>query len=141
MSYCTLSELQRYLPRYTIDSTTSPSNTDCQEFIDQVSARIDGALVAEGYSTPIVGAQSLLILKSIALAGSGWYTARIMFPQSSTGLVAELSAEYQSLMAQLISGVLTLPDAAKEITNQVQSGTLILSDTTMNPFVTRGQQF
>jgi hypothetical protein len=141
MSYCTLSELQRYLPRYPIDADTSPSLTDSQEFIDAVSARIDGVLVAEGYITPVTGASSLLILRSICLAGSGWYVTRVMFPQTQGGIVGELRSEYETMLSQLMTGVLTLPDSPKQATNEALSSAVLDASGAMEPFVTRGMQF
>jgi hypothetical protein len=141
MAYCTLAELQRFIPRYPIDADTSPSLTDSQEFIDTVSARIDGVLVAEGYITPITGAKSLLILRSICLAGTGWYVTRVMFPQTQTGIVGELRSEYEMMLSQLMSGVLTLPDAPKDAANEALSSAVLDATGDIEPFVTRGMQF
>jgi hypothetical protein len=142
-TYASLTELKRFLTRYPIDSTTEPSDTDCQLYLDQIEARINGFMVGAGYTIPITGVQSLLMLKDWTLVGAAWYTTRIMFPGAGQGVVTSYRDEFNAMIQQFVSGMLVLPDAGKDATNKVMDGSnsTAIFYASSAPFVSRSQQF
>ena len=142
-SYASLTELKRFLPRYPIDATTEPSDTDCQLYLDQIEARVNGFLVGQGYTIPTTGPQSLLMLKDLTLVGAAWYTTRVMFPGANQGVVTSYRDEFNIIMTQLKTGDLVLPDAGKDSTNKVMDGqnTTAIAYASYTPFVSRITQF
>lgn len=143
MAYASLTDVQDFLPKYEIDTTTSPSSDQVTSYLTTISNRLDGLLASKGYTVPVTSAGGLAILKAIVLSGTGYWVTRVMFPGANSGIVIELYKEYTDWMNMLASDSVTLYDAAR--------GTNILdaqdnfSDpaiaSSYAPLITRGQQF
>jgi len=67
MGYCTASDVQaRCGALFTLTTTSKPSTTQVDSWIEETSARVNAALAAAGYETvPATGANDLLMLKGV----------------------------------------------------------------------------
>ena len=143
-SYATLDDVQAFIPQWRVDGTTRPSATEVSTFITRISARLDSIAAAQGYLTPVSGADSLDILKSICLAGSAWYVGRTLFPQDST-IWIDYANEYRDMIQALSKGELALNDApssSDDFPLTVLDGSIDnATASSMVPFFTRQMQF
>jgi hypothetical protein len=142
-SYAVLSDVQAFLPQWRIGADTRPAATEVSGFLTRLSARLDGIAAANGYATPVTGAQSLDLLKSVCLAGAGWYVGRTLFPQGGVPMVDEYAKEYQDMMQQIMDSYLALSDAPTLSSGAPLSeldGSLTIGQASA-PFFTRGMQF
>lgn len=63
-SYCTITDVNGYVPQSPFTPTTTPTQAQVQGYIDQVANQIDLTLANLGYVTPVVtGAKSLIELR------------------------------------------------------------------------------
>ena len=148
MSYATISDLQDFLPKYDINALSKPTAAQCTAYLSRTSAIMDGILSGQGYAIPVTGAESVEILKHLNLVYAGYWTARIMFPSNTNGLVVELKEELDMLLQLLRNEEMQLPDAATNPTNvAINQFSLIPLDPRdecyfeQNPFITRVEQF
>lgn len=143
MSYATLSDLQGFLPKYAINDTSNPTSAQATAYLSRTSAIIDGILAGQGYSVPVSGAESIEILRHINLVYAGYWTARIMFPSNTNGLVVELMTEKNELLDLLRNSQLLLPDTPTAPTNVALNQDSLAPDDcfpdwySTHPFVTR----
>jgi len=117
MAYCSASNVTNEFKSITFDSNTPVTSSDIAEFIAQIDAYIDGKLYFR-YTTPITGANSLLILKSI-----------------STYLVASRVSKILELKTgETDKNQLVIDKNKKDATNMLKEifdGSLVLSDATL----------
>lgn len=118
MAYASIDDLRDFLPRYKIDDTTQPNAVQATGYLSLVSTTMDSVLAARGYDVPIIGVESLILLKNINLLGAAYWTTRIMFPSATNGMVTELRDEYGMLMKMLVDGQIQLPDATTSPDNE-----------------------
>lgn len=143
-SYATIDQVQSFIPKWKVAGDTNPSTTEVVAFCERLSARIDGIVAAQGYSTPVSGVTSLNIVESICLVGTAWYVGRTLFPNGNVEAVSDYQREFEQMMVELTSGALILVDAARDSsgTSSVLTATTdVLVASAMVPFFTRQMVF
>lgn len=71
MSYCTISDVNGYVPQSPYTATTVPTQAQVQSYIDQVSNQIDMTLANLGYVTPVLtGPKALVELRKACAWGA-----------------------------------------------------------------------
>lgn len=147
MSYATIADLQDFLPKYDLNELSKPTAAQAAKYLTRTSAILDGILAGQGYSVPITGAESVVILSHINLIQAAYWTTRIMFPgNNGNGMVTELRDEVNYLMTLLRNEELQLPDAISAPDNvAINAETLNFPEQSCwfetNPFVTRVNEY
>lgn len=118
MTYATSSQAQKHIP-FTVGASTRPTSTQLSEFLDLVSAEIDTALGARGYTVPVTAPASFLdYLEHLNALGAAAYALLVAFPQESgPGSVAEgpsLMRQYEAKLAKLEAGIGVPRSVAKD---------------------------
>jgi len=143
MAYATLQDVISYLPKWRIAGDTQPSATEVTKYLDRLSARLDGICAGQGYVIPITATSDAGVLKSICLAGAGWYVGRTLFPNGGVAAVDDYRAEFEQMLIDLTTGAMTLPGSGSSTTIELE--TVMTGNATagswMDPFFTRGMQF
>lgn len=144
MAYALLNDITTFVPKWRVAGDTQPSASEVEDYLDRLSARIDGIAAAQGYAISITGTQSLDVVKSICLVGTAWYIGRTLFPNGGVEAVDDYRREFEQMMLELTTGTLVLPDASRDS----ESPTSVITSTTdpavasaMVPFFTRGMVF
>lgn len=66
MAYCTQAQIESEFKSMTFSATTPVTDTDITRFIVEADAKIDSKLAVK-YTTPITGANSLIVVRTIAI--------------------------------------------------------------------------
>jgi hypothetical protein len=143
MAYATLQDVVSYLPKWRIAADTQPTSSEVVKYLDRLSARLNGICAGQGYVIPITADGDTDILKSICLAGAGWYVGRTLFPNGGVDAVEDYRKEFEQMLIDLTTGVMTLPDSGSSTTIELE--TVMTGNATagsaMVPFFTRAMQF
>lgn len=143
MAYATLQDVISYLPKWRIAADTQPTSSEVVKYLDRLSARLNGICAGQGYTIPITATSDSDILKSICLVGAGWYVGRTLFPNGGVAAVEDYRAEFEQMLIDLTTGVMTLPDSGSSTTIELE--TVLTGNATagssMVPFFTRSMQF
>lgn len=116
MAYCTNTDISSEFKDITFSATTAVTDTEVDDFIDQMSSLID-SFISNRYETPVTGPISLLILKFICIL---LVKSRILSilsvktPQDKTKQDPDgptLWDRALKMLEQLKKGQLILPDA------------------------------
>jgi hypothetical protein len=116
MAYCTKTQVAGEFNGLTLNSTSVPTDTTVDRFIEEADAEIDGRLGLK-YSAPITGATSLIIVRTISI---GLVAERIKEVLKISGLDSKikeeaveknLAKEARKRLDEIIKGCLLLPDA------------------------------
>jgi hypothetical protein len=118
MAYCTLANVTDRLPQITISSTSKPVAGVVTTWTNDVSVELDASLRNLGYTVPITGTDSLIIVKQMVVRE---VMARILDSrQGGVGMQGETGAAehheyYQMMLRRLMSpsDPLELPDAGR----------------------------
>lgn len=142
-AYASLDEVIDYLPKWRIGADTQPSSIEVGKYLERLSARLNGICAGQGYTIPITATTDTDVLKSICLAGAGWYVGRTLFPNGGVAAVEDYRAEFEQMLLDLSTGVMTLPDSGSSTTIELE--TVLTGNATagsaMVPFFTRSMQF
>ena len=66
-TYATVDQVRSRLPQVKINASSRPSETEVQDFIDQVSAELDVALANVSFTVPITSPLSLSIVRDMVV--------------------------------------------------------------------------
>lgn len=116
-TYCTVADVQALLSTasgtgITIDVASVPTETQVEQFIDQIAAEIDSVLVSIGYTVPVTGTNDITMLKRYVAQKSAAKT----FDAGYGGLgdaphrILEWEEEYKTFLERLISRDMQLVD-------------------------------
>lgn len=131
------------MPKWRLGPDTQPSSIEVGKYLDRLSARLNGICAGQGYVIPITAANDTDVLKSICLAGAGWYVGRTLFPNGGVAAVDDYKSEFEQMLIDLSTGVMTLPDSGSStaiVVETVMTGNAT-AGSQMLPFFTRGMQF
>lgn len=93
MSYCTITEVRGVNPKRTYDTTSTPTATEVEEFIDRIGAEIDVVLQGRGLTTPITSPTELVsYLEQLNALGAAAMAEQAMFPEAK-GMATVSSSE------------------------------------------------
>lgn len=109
MAYCTSSDVQALLPKFTLSATTKPNTTQVTQFCDDVSAEVDIYLARGGVTTPVTTPTTLVTwLRKVAQAGTAALTLKAMFPDqlgpAETPAYAFFEKQYQDALKLMKDG-------------------------------------
>ena len=119
MSYCTIANVRSLNPKRTYGSTTTPTETQVNEFIANIAGEIDATLQGRGFTTPVTTPTALVtFLLQLNAVGAAALAERAMFPESQ-GMEGGTSAgavhwkQYQDGLKWLREGKLSVGTAAE----------------------------
>jgi hypothetical protein len=121
--YITADEFVLTLPNAvsTITGSSRPMSIgDVATICERVSDELNGAAAAAGYAIPIptTATQAYAQMALYNLYGAGCFTLRTIFPGGAPGgemlLANDYCAQYQGVLAALMSGDLILPGAVTD---------------------------
>ncbi len=69
-SYATISNVNALVPQVPFTATTTPTQAQVENFITQISARVDASLSNIGYVTPITGTLALALVQEAVAWGA-----------------------------------------------------------------------
>lgn len=125
MSYCTISDVNGYVPQSPYTPTTTPTQAQVQAYIDQVANQIDMTLKNLGYVTPVVtGSGALIELRkanawgALGLAQQSRITA--IAPDQAVGL-----SVWTKMFNQWIDA-LSDPKNPYELADATRTGTAVI---------------
>lgn len=109
MAYCTITEVQGLNPKWTYSSSTKPTTTQVEEFIDRISDEIDVVIQGRGYTTPVTSPTELAnFLVQVNAYGAASLAEQAMFPEATgIGVTARgnvLWGQYQAALKYLREG-------------------------------------
>lgn len=110
MSYATLAETQQLISKWTLGATTTPTATQAQAIVDEISYEVDAKLAAGNVSTiPVTEpAYFLGYLKLVNMYGAAAAILKSMFPASvgagETPAWAFWESRYQKALKALEDG-------------------------------------
>ena len=112
-TYADVEHVQPYVTPYglTIGSTSKPTTTQVEGFLDQTAAEVDAVLSARGYGTvPATDTTDILFLRlHVSMyAAVLTYAAGFGSDNMPDGIM-EMKEHYNSFLQRLIDGDLTLP--------------------------------
>lgn len=119
MAYCTYANVASEFKNTTFSATSPVTDTEVTDIITQTDAEIDARL-STVYQTPITGASSIILLKTISIYISAARVSKII--EIKTGesdkdqprrVEERLAAE--KMLQDIIKGVLPLVDATKKV--------------------------
>lgn len=117
MAYSTTADVQAEFKSVTFGAGTTPTSTQVDGFISEADAEIN-ARVGLKYTTPVTGAESLKILKTISVGLVAGRIQRILETKQATPELAnqdtqvkDLAKEARSKLKEIVAGTLPLPDA------------------------------
>jgi hypothetical protein len=114
MAYCTVADVERLMgTKFTIDSR--PSTADVDEAIDGVSADLDGAAQASGYTVPVTGVQAVALMKRYNRYGAActaWHTGYVS--DTLPPRVEHWCSTYRDFLKALREGKVQLPGEEPE---------------------------
>ncbi len=115
-NYCTVANLEKFLPDVTFDATSKIKETEVLEFISGHSATIDSRVNAN-YVTPITGTQALLVVKKIceylSIADVGPIVIGGFGEATDEATPKDYAKEAMDMLDKIESGELDLVDASK----------------------------
>lgn len=148
MAYLNATELNPNLPsRLQITASTNPAIAGgVASIISQISAEIDSAAAAGGYTVPISPTTSpyaFSLLQMYAVYGAGWRALMVQMPnQGGVKDREQLSSvyrdRYEEALVLLRAGQLTLTDAPHDTSGTSGGRILPRSYSTSNPGATAG---
>lgn len=125
MPYTDASALALFLPtvqgQILLTATSYPSMDQAATTIALISAQLDGAALAAGYSTPVdqAASQAWLQMVQYTLEGAGARVLRTLLPHLSSGTndfsnyASVLDAQYRTALSDIREGRVLLPDATR----------------------------
>jgi hypothetical protein len=116
MGYCLVTDVASDFKNITFDATSTVTDTEVQNFIDQESAFID-SMICSVYAVPVTGVNSLLILKRIAIFLAADRVRHVLY--TKTG---------QDNKDQDTKGLRSLSRDPRGDLKKIQDGTLKLGD-------------
>jgi hypothetical protein len=111
-SYAELTHLQAVIGGlFTIGTGTKPSISQCEVFLDQTAADLDGLLKDRGYSVPATGTTDILILQKYTSLGAAVLTINSAFGHDDEpDNVTAWREEFETFKEQLAEGKRRLVD-------------------------------
>lgn len=142
----TLGELNYLLPgRLEVTASSTPAVPAAQAIINGISAELDSAAAAAGYSVPVstIASYAYGLLQNYAGLGAAWRVLSVMMPnQGGPKDVVALSSQYRDsyerALEQLRAGTLVLTGAARDDDGSSGGRILPRSYSTSNPGATSG---
>lgn len=110
MSYCVVKDVEDLMQQKFTNSTSPPMSKVAQLVMD-VSADLDGVLIAAGYTLPITGTLSLSMLRrytTYGVAAGAWHAG--VHTDSDTPRVVYWTTEYREFIGRLRRQEEFLPD-------------------------------
>lgn len=84
MSYCTITDVRGLNPKRTYNATSTPTQTQVETYVAQISSELDTILQGRGYSTPITEPTALVTFLQQANAyGAAALAEQAQFPEAS----------------------------------------------------------
>lgn len=111
MAYCTITDVQALNPKRTYDTSSTPTQTQVESLVTQISNEIDSILSARGLTVPVTTPDHFVAhLKQVNAYGAAALAEMAMFPEA-TGLGAtthgsELWRIYRDMRDKLEKGEL-----------------------------------
>ncbi len=110
MSYCTITDVRGFNPKRTYSATSTPTQTQVEEFISKIAGEIDTILQGRGFTTPVTTPTAFVeFLEQTNAVGAAALAERAMFPEAQ-GLMGNTSAaavhwkQYQDALKWLREG-------------------------------------
>jgi hypothetical protein len=111
-AYCTLTDVEAYLPTITISATgTTPTDAQVSGYITLVTAEIDGVLRSIGIDPQPTDADSLGYLKVTCVVGAAATVLAAKFGQASEE-AKEVRTRYQLMLDAIRDGALHIEAAS-----------------------------
>ena len=88
VAYCTLADVQTYMPKVTFTAISHPSSTEVLGYAMDIAADMRGVLDRGGYEVVTTDADALRQLKLIAVFGTAALAEKAAFPGSDSWLSA-----------------------------------------------------
>lgn len=90
-------------------STSNPSTTQINGFLDDIAAEIDAALAGRSLAAPDTGTTAAAALKNVNALGALVLALKATYPEgsgpgSASKAIDDAKAEYDSLFAQIVDG-------------------------------------
>lgn len=99
MAYATIANVRSLNPKRTYDATSTPTQTQVEEYLTRISEELDAILAGRGFTVPITTPASLLaFLTHVNALGAAALAEQAQFPESTkpgtTAHGATLWAQY-----------------------------------------------
>lgn len=125
VDYCEQSEVESEFRGIVFSKTSVVTTTEIRTFIERYSAIIDGALSSK-YVTPIVGENSLLIVKELCILLAAGRVARILKLEGGSDTKKQdtgrnFMKEAENLMKKILDDTIKLPDATEQNQGRIAS--------------------
>lgn len=118
MAYAALADVQALMPKWTINDSSTPTQTQVSGFIDDIAAEIDTVLSAQGLTVPVATPASFVAFLAMlnaqgaaALAVAGMFPSQAQADPVGTPLAAFLQKQYERGLARLVKGE-AIPEGA-----------------------------
>lgn len=86
MAYCTISDVRGLNPKRTYSESTTPTETQVNQYITDIAVEIDNVLQAQGYTIPVTSPENFVShLKLLNTRGAAAMAEIAMFPESTSG--------------------------------------------------------
>lgn len=130
MSYCTLSDVQELIPKFTISDTSTPTQTQVESLIAKVAVEIDAVLEAQGFTVPVTSpANFVLWLKNLNALGAAARAMQGMFPSTtekdSTPAWQTFRKDYKEGLEAIKNG--DIPAGLGKSADEINAGSLYTS--------------
>ena len=86
MGYCTVGDVSSDFKNIEFSATSTVTDTEVGDFIDQESAFID-SMICSVYVVPVTGSSSLLLLKKIAIALVADRVRHVLYTKTGHGYI------------------------------------------------------
>jgi hypothetical protein len=84
MAYCSLTDVQELVPKFTFSDTTKPTQTQVESLITRIAAEIDNALEVQGVNTPVTSPANFVAwLQNLNALGVAYRAMQGMFPSTA----------------------------------------------------------
>jgi hypothetical protein len=108
MAYCTITDVRGKNPKQTYSASSTPTQTQVEQFITDIAVEIDNVLQSLGYAIPVTTPANFVNhLKQVNANGAAALADMAMFPDSPEGTSPygkQLYSIYQKQLAALRNG-------------------------------------
>lgn len=110
MAYCTASDIQELIAKFSLTASSTPNTTQVADIIDQIAGEIDSVLSAQGVTVPATTPSEFTkMLEALNAYGAAAGVLKSMFPDS-TG--AGETPAYQFWETRYRNGLAALKDGS-----------------------------